>query len=399
MRILFAASHPNLSNGYARVGYEITRFLGQDMHDVLYYAFQGEHTELSRPMHSRVHVHVGRSQDPFGVDQFVQVLKEWCPDVVIIYNDIIVISRFFNALSEAHDLRRTFKLIAYLDLVYEYEHPYLVQHVYAHADQVWVFADFWKRHLENDMHMDTTKTHTVHHGVWDLPSLPDKPNARVACGIRPDDFVVLNCNRNSYRKALDITVRSFLLFWKKQECAKHIKLHLHTQVFAQGSRHGYDIVSLVHVEALYVGVDPKAAAMQVITTSGRLADDDFLNVISACDVGINTCMGEGFGLCALEGIACERYQLVSAVGGHFDVFADLPECMVTPTALLNISNDIDAHGGFLRICDAADFAAKIDEVYTTRPQMHGTARIKERFGWKGIFSKISGLLSTLTSMQ
>ena len=54
----------------------------------------------------------------------------------------------------------------------------------------------------------------------------DSSTLRQKYGFNPDDFIILNTNRNSYRKAIDITIDAFIKFLKKQLYNSKIKLFL-----------------------------------------------------------------------------------------------------------------------------------------------------------------------------
>ena len=104
--------------------------------------------------------------------------------------------------------------------------------------------------------------------------------------------------------------------------------------------------------------------------NGLLTDVDLNALYNACDVGINTCVGEGFGLCNVEHAGLGKPQIVSNVGGLSDIFGPLHDKQMTlgvatvdPVASLTLVRAIDAHLGDIYICDPSNFAAYLTDVY------------------------------------
>lgn len=115
-----------------------------------------------------------------------------------------------------------------------------------------------------------------------------------------DAFLVLNANRNHLRKRLDLTAEAFAMF--AAACTDDVRLCLHS-----GPRDpmGWDLAAL----AARHGITDR-----VLFTSNQdepAASDAVLNLVyNACDVGLNTSVGEGFGLVAFEHAATGAPQVV-----------------------------------------------------------------------------------------
>jgi glycosyltransferase involved in cell wall biosynthesis len=112
-------------------------------------------------------------------------------------------------------------------------------------------------------------------------------------------FIVLNANRNCPRKRIDLTLRAFAEFaYDKSD----VYLYLH-----MGMRDsGYDVLQLADELCLRDRL--------LLTTEDAekpSVGDAQLNLIyNACDVGINTATGEGWGLVAFEHAATGAAQIV-----------------------------------------------------------------------------------------
>ncbi len=115
-----------------------------------------------------------------------------------------------------------------------------------------------------------------------------------------DAWIVLNANRNQPRKRIDVTIKGFALFARDKP--PDVRLYLHMglvdcgwNVAALARRHGIEDRLIVTAEERFLPGVP----------------DDVLNrIYNACDVGINTSLGEGWGLVNLEHAATGAAQVV-----------------------------------------------------------------------------------------
>jgi hypothetical protein len=60
----------------------------------------------------------------------------------------------------------------------------------------------------------------------------------------------------------------------------------------------------------------------MVIGSKPLSDTDIYNIYNASDVGLNSCDGEGFGLCNYEHASLGKPQILSKTGGLVDFFND-----------------------------------------------------------------------------
>ena len=123
-------------------------------------------------------------------------------------------------------------------------------------------------------------------------------------------FIVLNANRNSPRKRIDITMKMFAEFCRAKADA-YLYLHM-------GMRDsGCDVLKIARELAIETRLllTTRDAAKPEVT-------DQRLNLIyNACDVGINTSTGEGWGLVAMEHAATGAPQLLPAHSAPLEVWA------------------------------------------------------------------------------
>jgi glycosyltransferase involved in cell wall biosynthesis len=393
-KILFYATYPTQSNGYARIGNILSNYLAEDENlEVYYFGISNFDIKIRRFIHPKIKlidvVNEEKkidSKEIYGTDiinNFIELIK---PDILFLYNDLIVISRLFN---EINKINYNCKKYVYLDLVYDFEKYELIKFIEKNCDLLFVFSNFWKQNLI-EMGVNRDKIHILSHGFDNQTFFEiDKIAAKKFFGFNKDDFIILNSNRNSYRKCLDITIFAFLRFLKFYNFDERIKLFLNC-IFEHNE--GYDIYNLVKIECLRLEIDYNLIINKHIfkLPQSGYVDDNVINILyNACDVGINTCGGEGFGLCNLEHGGLGKVQIVSKVGGLTDIFKKFELMMIKPKISNYIANSIDWHGGIFHICDPDDFATVLSFYFSYHEKLEHDGKLLQdhiikNYNWKEI---------------
>jgi len=406
MKILLIATYPTLSTGYARIASKLGNYLaGLPGVEVWHFGFENYAgvTIADRFVDPRIRLidvasRVDPAVDRFGTTLIKDVVEtEVRPDKIVVYNDVVVTCQFLNHFM-AED--RPFEVVSYLDLVYEWETVEFIKHIDRWSDRVFVFSECWRRHLVGDFGFEPAKVGVFEHGFdSDVFGPVDRGTARRALGLPEADFLVLNTNRNSYRKGLDITIGGFLRFWKALACPDAVKLVLNCRLDVTD---GYDVPNLVRVECMKLGGLDEARVLnrQILTTgdrAGLLTEEKHNALYNAADVGLNTCVGEGFGLCNLEGAGLGVPQIVSDVGGLRDIFTGSFGCALVPARpFMYLARGIDSHGGEIRVCDPGDVAAALLTMFSSENRGKRNealrARILERYHWPTLLREFSDAL-------
>ncbi len=140
-----------------------------------------------------------------------------------------------------------------------------------------------------------------------------------------DAWIVLNANRNQPRKRIDATIKGFALFARDKPAGVRLYLHMGMvdcgwNVVALARRHGIEDRLILTAEEHFL---PAVA-------------DPLLNQIyNACDVGINTSLGEGWGLVNLEHAATGAAQVVPRHSACAEIWDGAAE-LVDPVASLTM---------------------------------------------------------------
>ena len=387
-------THPAQGTGYARVANKITNYLvGIAGVEVVYYAFQdykNQHVK-DRFIDPRITFYDALELDPespmgFGDNGIVPTIIKEKPDALFLFNDINVTNSILDLIPVEYMPQKKF---VYLDTVYPWEYVSLFDKLKKHRiDYIWVFLDYWKQHLVDDLKFDKDKVGTLPLGV-DFCRFIDIPqeDAKIHLGFKSDDYVILNMNRNSYRKGWDTTIKAFLELLKRENMNPRLKLFCGC---VKISDDGYNIPEIIHTHCIRNDLDPQEIMNNhiFINTKPMHLTDSVVNIIyNAADVGMNTCVGEGFGLTTLEHCYFNRPQIVSGVHALKETLGE-NAYIIEPKLWVSVSNH-EKHGGELAICDFNDFADAL-QYYFKNPNnvIKGREYVKTKYSWENVYKII-----------
>ena len=405
MKIFFMCTHPNQGTGYARVANKITNYLA-DLPgvEVVYYAFQNYKGQeiKDRFIDPRIKFYDAMELDPvsprgFGDNGIVPAIVEEKPDVLFLYNDMMVTKSLMDMIPPR--FMPPLKYV-YLDIVYPWQDVNVYESLKSYNfDQVFVFLECWKKHLIEDIGFNQDVVSVMKHGV-DFERFVDVPReeAKMSLGFKPDDYLVVNMNRNSYRKCWGVTICAFLEFLKRCEMNPSIKLYCGCQAVTPD---GIDIRNTIQIECARQGVDVAKVLNEHIFLNARplhLTDADVNIVYNAGDVGLNTGHGEGFGLTTTEHIYFDRPQIVSGVPALKEIIGDHAH-IIEPKLWLQVGQH-EKHGGDLAYVDYRDFAERLEYCYKNRDEVPNVKEILKRdYNWENVYKVldryfINGTVST-----
>lgn len=401
MKILFFATYPNIGIGYSRIANIISNYLASQNNKIYYIGisnFNNKINNCDRFIHPNIILIDALEEEKmmgnneiYGVNVICEYIIKINPDVVFIYNDVIIISRIFNNFLKYNVIKK-FKLYVYLDLVYKYEKIDLINHINKFTDMIFVFSDCWKQNLI-EMGIDKNKIDIIYHGIDSKKFYTiDKNIAREKFNFLKDDFIILNTNRNSYRKCIDKTIEAFLKFLKLKNLNKNIKLFLNMNLSEDNDQSGYSVINLIKINCIKYNLNYDLIINNHIYkyNNDSIMSDEMLNYLyNACDIGINTCGGEGFGLCNLEHGSLGKCQIVSKVGGLADIFLEDYSIVIKPVSEIYLANFIDYHGGYLEICSTDDFTNAMIKYYDDQVlrENHGNICkniLNNKYNWNNI---------------
>ena len=389
MKIFFMSTHANQGTGYGRVANKITNHLVEQGHDVIFFAFQnypGQAIE-DRFIDPRIKFIDGFKEDPespkgFGDKVIKKHFDAEKPDVLFLYNDLSV------CVSILELIKPDCKVVCYLDIVYPWEDLERFEKLRQQCDYCYTFLQCWKDHLVDDLGWDEKYVGVLYHGV-DMDRFKLIPDAKKQQNFDEDDFVVLNMNRNSYRKQWCLTIKSFMKFLKLNNCHPKIKLFCGCMTKTDD---GYDLLELIKVECMKLDLHYETITTKHVFSNPKPlhASDEYINLLyNIGDVGMNTCCGEGFGLTTLEHGLLGKPQIVSGIPALRETMKDFASFV--PPRLWTTVSKYESHGGEIAMFDSDDFATELDNIYTLW-KAGKTKNINkldpERFNWEKVLKNL-----------
>lgn len=251
----------------------------------------------------------------YGYDQIVPLIDQIKPDVIFLLYDIPYQTPYLRELRKATPLP---KVVMYSPVESGPIAPELMRELDGVARYV-LYTNYGCREIAASLEtvrqekpaFAFPELEVIPHGVdtdrfYPLGDDDEARRLEARRAMKLDDaehrdaFIVLNANRNMPRKRIDLTIQGFAEFAKDKPANVKLYLHMATQdtgwnVIALAKRHGiYD--RLIMTRADNVAPD--------------FSDEQMNMLYNACDVGITTTTGEGWGMVAFEHAATRAAQIV-----------------------------------------------------------------------------------------
>lgn len=345
LKFLLVSTHTEQMTGYSKVSYNLLKQLAtlQPLVKLFHFGFQRSPVRTDKPLRPLpagvVQYDAALNEDPkeegFGFNKFKEYVDMVEPHIVMIYNDALIVNRFLEALKLDPEQPKPFKIWVYLDQVYRANNRSLIQNMEKYTDRFLVFTERWKSEFVQHTSDKSIPVDVLEHGV-DMTLFRrltdgERTGLRANLKIPTDAIVVLNVNRNSERKRLDLTVMAFVRF-----LAKHSNAYLLMVTGARVELGGhYELQSIFLNELRRANLDLESHAnrlMIVDSSPPNILTDEVINQLyNISTIGINTSNGEGFGLCQLEHMATGGPQVVLDVGDYHCFMDDATAAFVKPT--------------------------------------------------------------------
>lgn len=258
--------------------------------------------------------------DVYGINRLQQLIEGVKPKLVFMVNDVWILSGYVPILKKYKD---NLKTVMYFPVDGEPLDSDFVKHLDG-VDQLVAYNQFGKRVMQQAIDevrrespdFKASEIEVIPHGVDTQLFYPYSKKPATG-GINPgglrakkmllpnkkdflESFIVLNANRNQPRKRIEITMQGFALFAENKPDTVKLYLHMGAEDM------GWNLMSLARRYDI-------EGRLIISNTSKETPKDSVkrLNMIyNACEVGINTSLGEGWGLVSFEHAATGAAQVV-----------------------------------------------------------------------------------------
>ena len=316
---LIAIGFNKFGTGLTRVMQSIMRRLA-DRHDIHYLGI-GYSGETIRDRGLTIYPTNPKGGDVFAAFQAARLIDEIQPQLVFILHDIWMFEYYLRILGPYRD---RLKIAAYIPLDGKITNEGGAAAL-KDADSVVVYTQFARTQFEQAFERlgpGYPAVDVIPHGIdrtnfFPLPSGRANAKKQVFPDLNDpaDSFLVLNASRPDRRKRVDLTIAGFARFARNKPA--NVKLCLHHAFLSQ--RESDEIPAWIRE----FGVEDR---VYVNPQGGGVRDDRELNILyNACDVGINTSMGEGWGLVSSEHGATGAAQIVPDHTACADLWTGLGE--------------------------------------------------------------------------
>jgi len=376
-RIMLCGTYPiGTSNGYSKVVYYICKYL-QKYNDIelTVYGFQNVNNtngaNIRNDLDNVILYDVLANENPkrngFGEKEIGNYIKKNPQDIIIIFNDSIITTALVATLiKECWDEKKNFKLISYMDQVYKYQKKEYIQILNSFFDAIITFTPYWK---EIAIKLGITKPlYNFPHGFDYNLYYPIPQNiARLYYNYNDDDFMILNLNRNQPRKRWDISIIAWTNFlvmcYSKFNKISNLKLVIGTSMIGY-----WDLMELFENEIRFTKIPWEEAkdTLVKIDNPQQLSDRDINILYNACDIGLNTADGEGFGLCTFEGLGVGKPQVASYLGGMIEFLSEDYSFKIEPKSYIYLDHKSVGIGGKAELISPEECANIFFKYYMDR---------------------------------
>ena len=424
LRILFCGTYPKASNGYAKVCYYISKWLGT-YKDISWnvWGFQNygqvhsgnairneipETVDIIDAL--KMEKDAGIQGNGFGERLIGKYLKENPYDVIIIFNDSMITSALTAAIiNDMKDFRHKFKLVSYMDQVFMYQKPDYIKLLNQHYDYIIAFTEFWKKMAYQIGIKKEMPIYVFNHGFDDKLYFPiPKRLARYYYDLPQDAFIVQTLNRNQPRKNFDCAIIAWAGFVKRHYIANNekrdeydFKINKHCKrpiLFAIGTaKEGYwDLEQILEHECKLIDLDFEYAkkTLWFIDSPQQLADRDINIFMNCADATFCPVRGGGWEFCAFEGMGVSTASISSYVGGHKEFINDNNAIVVKPVCKQygELSSKMKGIGNLDELCSSEDFTDGLWK-YFSNPELcekhgrNGRKQILDKYRWPDVVDR------------
>jgi hypothetical protein len=390
MKLLIVSADPRLTLGYSKVIQKIANYMASKDVEIVMYTVNFDKQKVLPNVFIDPRIKIAPVKDPtsFGFDTLRDFVDKEKPDYVLIYACCNVVYQYVEKLNSDTNI------IVYIDICQKWADTLKFQKLKNRIHHWFTFLECWRDHLVDDQKIDSGKVSILEHGI-NFDELKDLPVDDCKRNFGFKDFTVVNMNRNSLRKEWHTTISAFVEFLSRHNYNPDIKLYISCGVNDTDRR--CDIEQSVYIEFMKRGLEYIEYTKNFIinTKPQQLTKHEINMIYCAADVGLNTCLSEGFGLTSVEHAYFNKPQILTEILTFKNTLGDYP-IYVKPAVITKYigNNDINGERAILNHMDVAD---ALDKCYKERPTPQSRETVFKRFSWINIYKQLDHMITILNN--
>lgn len=386
LKILVVSDPPFRSSGYGNINLAQLPFM-QRVFDMNFFAWgwngkTPSNEDLARDFPNIEFYPVKR--DYYGSEVLQEVIEQCMPDILLLHGDIFM---FTNTLRESlQKYRGKICQIVYYPIDGENFPPKWVPFV-QQCDGLIAFNNFAKRETEKVTQADVRVTPLGVDSALFFPMPRDERNR-----LRQQEFPWMNqrfvvtwIGRNMIRKNPGLAIMGFAQ-WVKEHKVKDALLYMHC---ADDDRAGCSIMELVRRD--FPEIENQIVMPSLFNVSSGISRTILAKLIQCSDVGLNTSIGEGWGMPITETMACGVPVIVPAHTACLEQVGSQGERgeLIKIGACIHVANNILQHIG-----DPTSLAEKFQLLYQNEARRHEVASAGQEWAsaltWEASAESLTG---------
>ena len=318
-------------------------------------------------------------QQGFGFNILPNIIRQEQPNVVFIYNDMSVVSRFLEEIRKS-GIPRNFKIWLYVDQVYNQQPQMMLDVINRDADRVFAFTSYWKKCLKDQG--ITRPIDILAHGFErDVFTPMNRLEIRKRLGLPEDGFIIMSLNRNQPRKRYDLLIMAFTELVIKYP-TKPIFLMC---VCDKGEKGGWWLFEIFTRELRLRNVPIERFGNRLMITNQDMVfrDEDINSFYNLGNIGVSSADGEGWGLCNFEQMGVGVPQVVPDIGGFKEFCTKDNSVLVKAKNRYYLPTAFSPVGGEAEACDPHDLCLGMEEYLldSDKVKKHGEEARKNVLGF------------------
>jgi D-inositol-3-phosphate glycosyltransferase len=341
--------------GFSRVAHSIIGNLPKDKYDVamLGINYWGD------PHNFKLRIYPASiGGDVYGLERMEEVINFENPDIIFILNDIWIIKEYLKRLKTMFkDSTNRPKIIVYFPVDGEHHDPDwysefdIVDRGVVYSEFGLKVASYAKMNYRFDIIPHGVDSSTFFRLDKDRRLLKEKFFSKMdRKELLIDSFIILNANRNQPRKRVEITMEGFSLFAKNKP--ENVQLYLHMGVL--------DAHIDIYKFTKWYGIEDRLLITSREYGVQHVLDSKLNWIYNICDVGVNTSLGEGWGLVNIEHAVTGAPQVVPNNSVQPELYGDCG--LLTPT-VAKLTTEFGTIGYLVR---AEDVAENLEKLYNDK---------------------------------